>query len=83
MSGEKSSNPTSVVCTNCGGQLEVSGLQETIECPYCGTKYAASDLLNESDAVRAERIKANAAKEVETQRLNHEIEKDKAQTEKD
>lgn len=83
MSEKKTSNAMSAVCINCGGQLEANGLQETIECPYCGTKYAASDLLNESDTVRTERIKANVAKEVEMQRLNHEIDKYKAQIDKD
>ena len=50
MSQEKTT--ASTVCANCGGQLEIDATQETIECPYCGTDYSVSDLLNDSDAVK-------------------------------
>ena len=76
MSSEKT-KVNSVVCSNCGGQLEIDGLQENIECPYCGTTYAVSELLNESDAVRIEKIKSNAYKDVEMGKLEHEKEKAK------
>ena len=73
----------SVVCSNCGGQIDVNTLDENVECPYCGTKYSVSDLLNESDAVRIEKIKTNAQQKMEKEKLEHEKERNKSQEEKD
>ncbi|MDD6484240.1 MAG: hypothetical protein PUF72_06680 [Clostridiales bacterium] len=65
---------TSALCTNCGGQLDIDTSQETVECPYCATKYNVSDLLDESDAVRIEKIKQRTQKDVEIEKLRHEKE---------
>ena len=73
----------STICSNCGGQLEVNGLQDTVECPFCGTSYSVSDLLDESDAVRIEKIKSQTYKEVEADKIKREIEKEKSQEEKE
>ena len=73
----------SVVCSNCGGQIDINTLEESVECPFCGTKYAVSDLLNESDAVRIEKIKTNAQQKMEKEKLEHEKERNKSQEEKD
>lgn len=73
----------STVCANCGGQLEIDATQETIECPYCGTDYSVSDLLNDSDAVRIEKIKQQTYKEIEADKIKREIEKEKTQEEKE
>lgn len=73
----------STICSNCGGQLEVNGLQETVECPFCGTSYSVADLLDESDAVRIEKIKSQTYKEVEADKIKREIEKEKSQEEKE
>ena len=72
----------SVVCSNCGGQIDINTLEESVECPFCGTKYAVSDLLNESDAVRIEKIKTNAQQKMEKEKLEHEKEMNKTQEEK-
>ena len=72
----------SVVCSNCGGQIDVNTLDENVECPYCGTKYSVSDLLNESDAVRIEKIKTNAQQKMEKEKLEQEREQNKNQEEK-
>lgn len=72
----------SVVCSNCGGQIDINTLEESVECPFCGTKYAVSDLLNESDAVRIEKIKTNAQQKIEKEKLEHEKEMNKTQEEK-
>ena len=69
MNEEKTMAPSSVVCTNCGGQLEFNGTQEHVECPYCGAKYSAAALLNESDTVRVEKIRAQAARDAEATRM--------------
>ena len=82
MSKEKT-QAQSTICSNCGGQLEVNGLQETVECPFCGTSYSVSDLLDESDAVRIEKIKSQTYKEVEADKIKREIEKEKSQEEKE
>lgn len=86
MSNENGKSP-SLECHNCGGQLSIDGLHDLIECPYCGTNYHVSDLLNESDIVSIEKIKARAYKEVEirkqqveSERLKHEVEKEDKQT---
>ena len=81
MSQEKTT--ASTVCANCGGQLEIDAIQETIECPYCGTDYSVSDLLNDSDAVKIEKIKSKTQKDIEMGKLEHEKEKAKIQEEKD
>ena len=73
----------SVVCSNCGGQIDVNTLEENVECPFCGTKYAVSDLLNESDAVRIEKIKTNAQQKMEQEKLKNEREQSKNQAEQD
>ncbi len=72
----------SVICSNCGGQVDINTLEESVECPFCGTKYAVSDLLNESDAVRIEKIKTNAQQKMEKEKLEHEKEMNKTQEEK-
>ena len=48
----------SVLCSGCGGQIEIDPAQKTVECPYCGTHYSVADLLGESDAVRIEKIRS-------------------------
>lgn len=72
----------SVICSNCGGQIDINTLEESVECPFCCTKYAVSDLLNESDAVRIEKIKTNAQQKMAQEKLNYEMEKNKSQEEK-
>ncbi len=79
----ETTNNKSVTCSNCGAQFDVNTLQENVACPYCGTKYEVSDLLNESDAVRIERIKLNAQQKSEQERLKREMEENKKQQEKD
>lgn len=79
----ETTNNKSVICSNCGGQIDVNTLQENVECPFCGTKYSVSDLLNESDAVRIEKIKTNAQQKMEQEKLKNEMEQNKNQEEKE
>lgn len=79
---EKTKN-LSVVCSNCGGQIDVNTMDEKVQCPYCGTSYVVSELLNESDEVRIEKIKSNTQKQIEQEKLKHEVEQNKSQEEKE
>lgn len=63
--GNENVNSSAVFCSNCGGQLEIDSSKEYTECPYCGTKYSVSDLLGDTEAVKVEKIKSQAYKEVE------------------
>lgn len=69
-------------CKMCGGQLQFDEQQEFVECSYCGTNFSTADLLNESDAVRIEKIKSHTYKEVETAKIELEAEKERYQQEK-
>lgn len=60
---EQNNIKTPTMCSNCGGQLEFRSDQEFVECPYCGTRYHVSTLLDESDEVRLEKIKLQEVKE--------------------
>ena len=80
--GNENVNSSAVFCSNCGGQLEIDTSKEYTECPYCGTKYSVPDLLGDTEAVRVEKIKSQAYKEVEkgkqqieSERLRQEAQK--------
>lgn len=74
--------PSSIVCENCGGHLDIDEKQEIIECPFCNTKHSLSELLHESDTVRAERIKSQTEKELESARMQQAAEKEQKEEEK-
>lgn len=85
--GNENVNSSAVFCSNCGGQLEIDTSKEYTECPYCGTKYSVSDLLGDTEAVRVEKIKSQAYKEVEkgkqqieSERLKQEAQKNEEET---
>ncbi len=63
-------------CKKCDGDMTLSKDGKMLICPYCGT----TELVDESDAVKTERIRQDAYKEVESEkrqieseRLKHEI----------
>lgn len=60
---EQNNITTPSMCSHCGGQLEFSSNQEFVECPYCGTRYHVSTLLDESNEVRLEKIKLQEVQE--------------------
>ena len=82
MSNEKLKTE-SAVCSNCGGKLDIDNSKDNVVCPYCGTNYSVSELTGESDAVRIEKIKLNAQKEIEKEKLKNENAKNKSQEEKE
>ncbi len=62
-------------CKSCGGTLNEAEDGETLICPYCGSR----EVIEESDAVKIEKIRSEAYKEVELgrQRMIHERLKEK------
>ena len=80
--GNENVNSSAVFCSNCGGQLEIDTSKEYTECPYCGTKYSVPDLLGDTEAVRVEKIKSQAYKEVEKGRQQIESERLKQEAQK-
>ena len=80
MSTETTKNKP-ILCSSCHGKIEINTSEEFVECPYCGTKYAVSDLLDESDTVRIEKIRTDAYQKIEQEKLRHETEKDKTEEE--
>lgn len=71
------------VCPNCGGKLELDKNEEKAVCQYCGTEIDAGAVLNESDAVKIEKMKVKAQKDMELSKRREEAEKAKKQEEKD
>ena len=76
-------NNVSLTCSKCGGQIDINPSEEIAECPYCKTKYGVSTLLEESDAVRIEKMKINNQQKIEQEKLKYEKEKNIKQEEKD
>lgn len=73
-------------CKKCDGDMTLSKDGKMMICPYCGT----TELVDESDAVKTERIRQDAYKEIESgkrqiesERLKHEIERDRAADDKE
>lgn len=73
----------SAICSNCGGQMNINTMEEKVECPYCGTNFIVSQLLEESDEVKIEKIKLNSQREIEQEKLKHEAEQNRNQEEKE
>ena len=66
-------------CTACGGTLEAEEGSPVLTCPYCGAK----ELIIESDDVKKARIRAEARKEIEIEKLKFDEEQqDKRKEEK-
>ncbi len=77
MNGKKNKT-SSAVCSNCRGQLKIDQEQEFVVCPYCDTQYSVSDLLNESDDVKIEKIKYQTSQN----QLKYDMEQEKLRNEK-
>lgn len=61
-----------LICKKCGGTLKVDSNQSVLICPFC----KSAELIMESDEVAIQRIKSNAYKEIELEKLKHEKEKE-------
>ncbi|MBQ6154116.1 MAG: zinc-ribbon domain-containing protein [Ruminococcus sp.] len=57
-----------MVCSKCSGTMTVDEQNNSVVCPYCGSR----ELILESDAVKVEKIKTEAQKEIEFKRLEQE-----------
>ena len=85
MSNEKENN-SSFVCKSCGANLNIDPSQVMAICDYCGSSMLVSELINESDDVKIQKIKSQAYKDVEmgkqqleAERIKNEAEKEKRQ----
>lgn len=58
----------SLKCEQCGGTLAIDSDKTALACPYCGHK----SLIIENDAVTIERIKTEAHKEIELEKIKSE-----------
>lgn len=54
-----------MVCSKCNGTMTVDEKNNSMVCPYCGSK----ELILESDQVKVEKIRTEARKEVEFKKL--------------
>lgn len=68
-------NETSFICKSCGAKLNVDVSQVMAICDHCGNSVLISELLNESDAVKVQKIKSQAYKDVEMRKQRLEAEK--------
>lgn len=60
-----------LMCSNCGGILEIDPEKTTVVCSFCGSCFSVSDLLGESERIQIERIR----RDVELGRQNLELER--------
>lgn len=82
MSNEKQ-NGASFICKSCGAKLNVDVSQVMAICDHCGNSVLVSELLNESDEVKIQKIKSQAYKDVEMGKQQLEAEKIKNEAEKE
>ena len=76
-------NEASFICKSCGAKLNVDVSQVMAICDHCGNSVLVSELLNESDAVKIQKIKSQAYKDVEMGKQQLEAEKIKIASEKE
>ena len=68
-----------ISCPFCGGCLTIEReSQEYVQCPFCGEKSRLSDLMGDSEAVRAERVRQKQQEEDLERYLKEEQEKNGA-----
>ena len=73
----------STKCAACGGKIDIDTSSDISVCPFCGTEYSTEILLGLGDEVRAEKIKTEAYKEIEKEKLKYEAAKEEKQEDKD
>lgn len=76
-------NEASFICKSCGAKINVDVSQVMAICDHCGNSVLVSELLNESDAVKVQKIKSQAYKDVEMGKQQLEAEKIKIASEKE
>ena len=82
MDGQNTHTTQAIICKSCGAHLDPDNLSDVVKCPYCGTVYSVSDLMNESDAVRIERINAQREKDLQTATIKEAAEREKREERK-
>lgn len=66
-------------CKNCGAELSLDSEKTMLFCPYCGTKL----LIIDGDEVKAEKVRADAYREVELAREETKRERDRQEHERE
>jgi DNA-directed RNA polymerase subunit RPC12/RpoP len=76
---ENGSEPKLILmkCKACGATVQVNSEQTELICPYCKSK----ELILDSDAVKAEKVRSQAYVEVEKEKLKHDKEMNEASIE--
>lgn len=82
MDSQNTHTAQAIVCKSCGAHLDPDNLSDVVKCPYCGTVYSVSDLMNESDAVRVERINAQREKELQAASMKEAAERERREENK-
>lgn len=82
MGAQNTHTTQAIICKSCGAHLDPDNLSDVVKCPYCGTVYSVSDLMNESDAVRIERINAQREKDLQTASIKEAAEREKREERK-
>lgn len=76
-------NDASFICKSCGAKLNVDVSQVMAICDHCGNSALVSELLNESDEVKIQKIKSQAYKDVELGKQQLAAEKIKSEAVKE
>lgn len=66
-------------CRDCGGTMTSEEGNTILFCPYCGSK----ELIPESDDVKIERIKSEAYREIELEKIKYMSEKEKRERDRE
>lgn len=66
-------------CRDCGGIMTSEEENTILCCPYCGSK----ELIPESDDVKIERIKSEAYREIELEKIKYMSEKEKRESDRE
>lgn len=66
-------------CRDCGGTMSSEEGNTILFCPYCGSK----ELIPESDDVKIERIKSQAYREIELEKIKYMSEKEKRESDRE
>ena len=61
-----------LVCQNCGGQLDIDSSKTVLSCPYCGH----SSLLVESDTIKSDKIRYETKRDIEIARIQENAKRD-------
>ena len=65
-------NKTQLICRQCGAPLDVNEGDTYVRCRYCNTSYCVEELLEDSDEVKIQKIRADSYEKIESQKIELE-----------